>query len=172
MTNTVSTSGRGLHGTLVASLVELLLLLVYVSQDAGYHWLVHFLTGGTVALIGLTAVAGCRHRPATQPTLWVLLGHLVASFPDLLFAAGITHQRWMDLFLGHVSSHNAPGGLWTLYGSFLAGLALYLLTIAHLPPQGPTRLGKRRSSHARQRCTAVTSEKHPGATRVPGGPSQ
>jgi len=133
VTSTGSIPGRGLRGTLVATLVELLLLTVYVSQDAAYHWLVHFLVGGTVALLGLTAATACRHRPATQPTLWVLLGHLVAIFPDLLFAAGIAHQRWMDLFLGHVSSHNVPGGLWTLYGSFLAGLALYLLTIARCP---------------------------------------
>ncbi len=34
MTSTVSDSSRGLHGTLVATLVELLLLTVYVSQDA------------------------------------------------------------------------------------------------------------------------------------------
>jgi len=171
MTNTVSDSSRGLRGTLIATLVELLLLTVYVSQDTAYHWLVHFLVGGTVALLGLTATAACRHRPATQPTLWVLLGHLIAILPDLLFAAGIAHQRWMDLFLGHISSHNAPGGLWALYGSFLAGLALYLLTIARLPPRGGHSV-ERRSSHARQRCTAVTSEKHPGATRVPRGPSQ
>jgi len=171
VTSTVSDSSRGLHGTLIATLVELLLLTVYVSQDAAYHWLVHFLTGGTAALIGLTAAAGCRHRPTTQPTLWVLLGHLIAIVPDLLFAAGIAHQRWMDLFLGHVSSHNVPGGLWTLYGSFLAGLALYLLTIARLPPRGGHSV-ERRSSHARQRCTAVPGEKHPGATRVPRGPSK
>ena len=63
MTNTISDSSRGLHGTLVATLVELLLLTVYVSQDAAYHWLVHFLTGGTVTLLGLTATAACRHRP-------------------------------------------------------------------------------------------------------------
>lgn len=130
MTSAVSVPGRGLRGTLVAALVELLLLTVYVSQDAAYHWLVHFLAGGTAALVGLTAAAGCRHRPATHPALWVLLGHLVALFPDLLFAAGIAHQRWMDIFLGHVSSHDVPGGLWTLYGSFLASLALYLFTIA------------------------------------------
>jgi len=138
MTSTVSDSSRGLHGTLIATLVELLLLTLYVSQDAAYHWLVHFLTSGTAALTGLTATAACRHRPATQPTLWVLLCHLIAIFPDLLFAAGIAHQRWI---LGHVSSHNLPGGPWTLYGSFLAGLALYLLTIARLPPRGAIRSG-------------------------------
>ncbi len=60
MTSTVSDSSRGLHGTLIATLVELLLLTLYVSQDAAYHWLVHFLTGGTAALIGLTATAACR----------------------------------------------------------------------------------------------------------------
>jgi len=54
--------------------------------------LVHFLVGGTVALLGLTATAAFRHRPATQPTLWVLLGHLVAIFPDLLFVAGIQNS--------------------------------------------------------------------------------
>lgn len=25
--------------------------------------------------------------------------------PDLLLTAGTAHERWMDLFLGHISTH-------------------------------------------------------------------
>jgi len=170
VTSTGSIPDRGLRGTLVATLIELLLLTAYVSQDVAYHWLVHFLVGGTVALLGLTAATACRHRPATQPTLWVLLGHLVAIFPDLLFAAGIAHQRWMDLFLGHVSSHNVPGGLWTLYGSFLAGLALYRSPSPAFLREGPFGRAPFQSCPAALHC--CDQRKHPGAPRVPGGPSQ
>jgi len=45
----------------------------------------------------------------------VLLGHVIAVIPDVLFADGLAHEQWMDLFLAHISSHDVPGGLWTLY---------------------------------------------------------
>lgn len=40
----------------------------------------------------------------------VLGFHLVAMAPDLAFRAGVPHYRWMDVFLGHISSHYVPGG--------------------------------------------------------------
>lgn len=53
--------------------------------------------------------------------------HLFAITPDLLFAAGIAHRRWMDIFLGHVGSHFVPGRNLTWYVVFLASLAAYLV---------------------------------------------
>ncbi len=51
----------------------------------------------------------------------------------------------MDLFLAHISSHDVPGGLWTLYTTFLVALAAYLLSIAnnHTAPDAkiPLRVG-------------------------------
>lgn len=61
----------------------------------------------------------------------VLLGHVIAVIPDVLFADGLAHEQWMDLFLAHISSHDVPGGLWTLYTTFLVALAAYLISIAN-----------------------------------------
>jgi len=41
----------------------------------------------------------------------------------------------MDLFLAHISRHDVPGGLWTLYTTFLVALAAYLLSIANNRPR-------------------------------------
>jgi len=30
--------------------------------------------------------------------------------PDLLFRAGVPHEEWMNLFLGHIWVHYIPGG--------------------------------------------------------------
>lgn len=109
---------------------EGVLLAAYASQDAVYHWLIHFLVGGAAALL-LTAATSLVHRRALGHIgAAVFTGHAVAAFPDALFLLGVAHARWMDVFLGHLSSHDVPGGLWTLYAAFLTALAGYLLTLA------------------------------------------
>ena len=120
--------------TVLAAAGEAVLLATYASQDAAYHWLTHLLAGGTAALTALAAVAAVRRRPVRSAPLWVLLGHVIAVIPDVLFADGLAHEQWMDLFLAHISSHDVPGGLWTLYTTFLAALAAYLLSIANNRP--------------------------------------
>jgi apolipoprotein N-acyltransferase len=54
-------------------------------------------------------------------------------FPDFLFTAGTAHYWWMDLFLGHISTHFVPGRNLTWYLVFLAALGLYLLVLSRLP---------------------------------------
>ncbi len=117
--------------TVLAAVGEAVLLATYASQDAVYHWLTHLLAGGTAALTALAALAAVRRRPVRSAPLWVLLGHVIAVIPDVLFADGLAHEQWMDLFLAHISSHDVPGGLWTLYTTFLVALAAYLLSIAN-----------------------------------------
>jgi hypothetical protein len=58
-------------------------------------------------------------------------------FPDILFTAGVAHERWMDVFLGHISTHFVPGRNLTWFVVFLAALGVYLAVLARLP--GPER---------------------------------
>ncbi len=84
----------------------------------------------------MAALAWRCRRAVRLPGLWVVLGHLVAMFPDFLFAAGIPHRRWMDVFLGHLSTHFVPGRNLTWYAVFLGALAGYLAVLAGATPGG------------------------------------
>lgn len=113
----------------LAVLGESLLYYFYFAHEARFHWFTHFYVGAGVALLVMSGVAWKTHRPVPLPLVWPLLGHVLAMFPDFLFEAGIAHRRWMDVFLGHLSTHFIPGRNWTWYAFFLACLALYLWTI-------------------------------------------
>lgn len=119
-----------LPGVLAFVLVELGLYLTYFAHEARFHWFTHFFVGGTAAFLVMTVLARRFRRPVPMPLLWLLLGHLLAMFPDFLFQAGIAHQRWMDVFLGHLSSHFIPGRNWTWYAIWLVCMAVYLLSVA------------------------------------------
>lgn len=127
---------RWWSGAAATIAAEALLYAAYQAHEARLHWFTHLFVGGTSALVVMTAVAWRSGRPVRLPGLWVVVGHLVAMFPDLLFAAGIPHHRWMDIFLAHLSSHFIPGRNGTWYLVFLAALALYLAVTARRT-QGP-----------------------------------
>ncbi len=116
-------------------LVEVALYASYRGHDARFHWFTHFFVGSSVALLAMAAVAAITHRPVPVPLLWPLVGHVVAMFPDFVFVAGHAHQRWMDLFLGHVSTHFVPGRNLTWYLVFLACLGAYLAVLDRLRSQ-------------------------------------
>ena len=120
----------------VAVLAEIGLYLSYRGHDARFHWFTHFFVGSSAALVVMTAVTLRQRRAAPLPLVWLLLGHLVAAFPDVLFLFGIAHQRWMDIFLGHVSTHFMPGRNTTWYAAFLVALAAYLITLDRLAVAG------------------------------------
>ena len=109
--------------------VEVVLYLSYRGHDARFHWFTHLFAGASVVLFAMAAVTARTRRPVPYPLVWPLLGHVFAMIPDLLFAGGVAHQRWMDVFLGHVSAHFMPGRNLTWYGLLLASLAAYLVTI-------------------------------------------
>jgi hypothetical protein len=112
---------------LLAVVVEIALYLSYRGHDARFHWFTHFFVGSAVALLLMSAVALRTRRPVPLPLVWPMLGHLYAMFPDFLFTGGhIAHERWMDVFLGHVSTHFMPGRNLTWYVAFLAAMALCL----------------------------------------------
>lgn len=112
-----------------AGAVEVALYVSYRGHDARFHWFTHFFVGASAALVVMAAVTLRTGRPVPYPLAWPVLGHLFAMAPDLAFTAGVAHQRWMDVFLGHVSTHFVPGRNLTWYILFLASLALYLVAV-------------------------------------------
>lgn len=112
-----------------AIVVEVALYASYQGHDARFHWFTHFFVGASVALVIMAAVAWRLRGPVPYPLLWVLADHLFAMLPDLLFALGRAHQRWMDLFFGHISTHLVRGRNLTWYVLFLLALAGYLATV-------------------------------------------
>ncbi len=89
--------------------MEAALYVSYTGHDAAFHWFTHLLVGALAALILITARIWRTGRPVHHPLLQVLCWHIVAMLPDLLFIGGVPHQPWMDVFLGHISSHFVPG---------------------------------------------------------------
>ncbi|HEV2767407.1 MAG TPA: hypothetical protein VGV63_06860 [Acidimicrobiales bacterium] len=116
----------------LAVAVEVALFSSYRGHDAKFHWFTHFFVGASMALLAMAGVALRTRRPVPVPLVWPLAGHLFAMLPDVLFNVGIAHQRWMDLFLGHISSHFVPGRNLTWYVVFLACLAAYLAAVFHV----------------------------------------
>ncbi|MBW3643362.1 MAG: hypothetical protein KY447_10655 [Actinobacteria bacterium] len=117
----------------VAVLAEVGLYASYRGHDARFHWFTHFFVGAAVALVVMAVVAARTRRPVPLPLVWPFLAHVVAMFPDFLFAAGVAHYRWMDVFLGHISTHFVPGRNLTWFVVFLVALAAYLVVLARLP---------------------------------------
>ena len=103
---------------------EVVLYASYASHDARFHWATHFLVALLVTALWQSLhllVAAC---PARGQLATVVVFHLWAMWPDLLFRAGVPHYHWMDwLALGHVSSHYLPGGdtSWLVLALLVAG---------------------------------------------------
>lgn len=116
-----------------AVLAEVGLYASYRGHDARFHWFTHFFVGSAVAMVVMAVVAARNRRPVPLPLVWPFLAHVVAMFPDFLFAAGVVHYRWMDVFLGHISTHFVPGRNLTWFVVFLGALAAYLVVLARLP---------------------------------------
>lgn len=117
-----------------ASMVEAALYASYRGQDARFHWFTHLFVGMSAALVVMILIVEGTRRPVPLPLAWVLAGHLLAMAPDLAFVAGVAHRRWMDLFVGHVSSHYVPGRNWTWYAVFLVVLGAYFVVVDSLRP--------------------------------------
>ena len=109
----------------VLAVAEVLLFLSYSGHDSRFHWAAHFL----VALIATTAWLSVyllvAARPAPLQVGTVLVFHLVAMFPDLLFFVGVPHYPWMDVFFAHVAVHYLPGGDTTWLALALVVVAAY-----------------------------------------------
>lgn len=115
--------------TLLAQLVflvvaELALYASYAAHDARFHWATHFLVGLLVTALWQSAHLLVAARPARAQLATIVVFHLWAMWPDLVFRAGVPHYRWMDwVALGHVQAHYLPGGdtTWLLLALLAAG---------------------------------------------------
>jgi len=122
--------GSSLIAQAVAALaVEALLYWRYGDEQARYHWFTHFFVGASLALLLVSSYVAVRGRVPTLVILVPIFGHLCAMFPDVLFELGIAHRRWMDIFLGHISTHFVPGGNITWYAVFAFSLAVCLYAV-------------------------------------------
>lgn len=132
MSATPRLSWRIPAAVVAAAAVEVALYASYRGHDARFHWFTHFFVGASTALFVMAAAAARRRRPVPYPFLWPVFGHVVAMFPDLIFVAGEAHERWMDVFVGHLSTHFVAGRNVTWYLVFLGALALYLVVLDQL----------------------------------------
>jgi len=112
-----------------AIVLEAGLYASYRGHDARFHWFTHFFVGAATALAVMTIVVLRCRRPVARPLVWPMAAHVVAMAPDLAFTAGYAHQRWMDIFLGHITVHFVPGRNWTWLIVFLTSLAAYLVAL-------------------------------------------
>jgi hypothetical protein len=87
---------------------------------------------GSYPAVDSVFVRGCTCFSLPRPCRWPTV---VAMFPDFLFTAGMVHERWIDVFLGHISTHFVPGRNLTWFAVFLAALAVYLAVLARLPAE-------------------------------------
>ena len=111
--------------TAVLIVAELALFASYRGHEAGFHWATHFLVGLTAAGLLNLAWLALKGAPMRGQIASIYGLHLFAMFPDLLFSAGIPHDDWMDVFLGHISSHYVAGGAATWLVLALASSGIY-----------------------------------------------
>lgn len=128
----VSKAQRFVISAVLFIVVEAYLFMQFQPHDPRSGWLIQFFIGVSVGLVGMTVWLVEERRPVPLPVVWILTGHLLAMFPDLLFAGGVAHRRWMDAFLGHLISHQMPGGTVLWYVVFLVALGGYLALDARI----------------------------------------
>lgn len=108
---------------LLAGLVVLegALARAYVVRGTAWHLLLHSSIGFGLGLAAGGLVAAGRDRP-TRGLAWAVAGQVVSVTPDVLFLyLRLPHQRWMDVFVGHISIHTGPQPLLVGVGMFLLG---------------------------------------------------
>ncbi|GAC1326284.1 MAG: hypothetical protein NVSMB13_10930 [Mycobacteriales bacterium] len=93
----------------------------YITRGTAWHLLVHSALGFGLGLAAGALVSSARGRPV--PGLgWAVIGQAVSIAPDVAFLyLRLPHQRWMDVFVGHISIHTAPQPLLVAVGVFLLG---------------------------------------------------
>ncbi len=112
-------------------LAEVVLYTSYDVHDARFHWATHFLVALAFASLVLLARLLLTGAPGPRLLLAPVLGyHLFAMAPDIAFRFGLPHYPWMDVFLGHITAHEMPGGdgTWLVIALLCVGLYVAALT--------------------------------------------
>ncbi len=121
---------RAVVAAVAAVGVEVLLYERYGAHEASFHWFTHLYVGGAAALLVLSGLALLRRRVSPYPVVWVVVGHVVALVPDLLFTLrDMAHRPWMDIFLGHLWTHFVPGRNATWFAVFALAVTAYVLSV-------------------------------------------
>lgn len=121
---------RWAAGLLLLGALELYIGRAYIVRGTEWHYIVHNSIGVGLGLAGGGVVAAIRRRP-TNGLGWALVGQLASVMPDLIFGLlRIPHQRWMDVFVGHISVHTAPGPLYLGIAVLLLGGWGWLAAVA------------------------------------------
>jgi len=95
----------------------------YAVYGTLFHYWLHLLFGGTIALVVLAVLRLLRPRSRAHVWGWGFAGHVWSAAPDIAFLlSGILHYWWMDVFALHVTIHFIPAPLLTTFVTF--GLAL------------------------------------------------
>lgn len=105
----------------------------YREFGAEFHYLLHGFAGAAAGL-GLLVVARLTGRgAAVAPWVAAAVGRLVAALPDILFlTVEVPHQRWMDVFVAHITVHLVPSAvIWTLVLFALSVFATTALLLGH-----------------------------------------
>lgn len=102
----------------------------YVLLGSQFHFWLHTLFGATVGMTLATALQLVRPHLRVPGLAIGAVAHLWSAFPDVLFiGVGAVHQRWMDVFAGHISVHFIPQPIVSSAGLLLiAGLAASLVS--------------------------------------------
>lgn len=114
----------------VLVIAEVGLFRVYGSFDSRFHWGAHFLVAVIATSAWLSVLLLLKAAPARGQLILVLLVHLYAMTPDLLFRIGVPHQQWMNVFLGHIAVHYVPGGDRTLLALAVLAAGGYCLLLS------------------------------------------
>ncbi len=106
------------------------LIAMYWRPDSLFHWSIHLLVGLTAAAVWNLATLLLTDRPAPGQLVSILIFHLIAMAPDILFALDVPHLPWMDVFLGHISVHYTPGHdrTWLVVALLATGLYVAILS--------------------------------------------
>lgn len=88
--------------------LELLLWRGYASFRTTWHFLLHTGLGVGAGLSAAALLSAARRRP-TRGLAWGLGGQLLSVAPDVMFRMlRMPHERWMDVFIAHITIHTSP----------------------------------------------------------------
>ncbi len=128
--------GAGLKAAL-----KLTIVVAVLGASAAFYWVFrsmeHFLWHvgyGAAAGLFVGTIVGISGRPV-RPWLWGLGGYGFMVVPDLLWLLGLIatgspwhHQRWMDVFVFHVSLDSWPPATAFVLPTYVAACLLIGLT--------------------------------------------
>ncbi len=99
----------------------------YAAHGAQFHYFIHGFTGVAAGVAVLVLVRGGRvstRGPAFDVVLAAAAGRLLSAMPDVLFlAADLPHERWMDVFVAHISVHFVPAPVAATFTVFVLAVA-------------------------------------------------